>query len=101
MVKSSFKKTRGFNDATGETTGQRTKEEANDYRYFPCPDLLPIEVSQAWLHRIMESMPKLPSELLKEKQEKYGLTAYEAEIITESRDLTNYFIEASEQCKNL
>ena len=98
--KTILQETRGFNDATGETTGQRTKEEANDYRYFPCPDLLPIEISQEWFDEIKSSMPKLPQELLKEKQEKYGLGLYEAEIITESRDMAEYFIEASEISSN-
>ncbi|MFY0626006.1 MAG: Asp-tRNA(Asn)/Glu-tRNA(Gln) amidotransferase subunit GatB [Reichenbachiella sp.] len=90
--------TRGFNDTTGKTTGQRSKEEANDYRYFPCPDLLPIHISQEWLEKIKATMPRLPQELLHEKQQKYGLSLYDAELITETLEMANYYIETAEIC---
>ena len=92
--------TRGFNDNTGETTGQRSKEEANDYRYFPCPDLLPIEITEKWFNEIKDSMPRLPRDLIREKQEKYGLSSYDAEIITESREMAAFYLDTAEICKN-
>ncbi len=98
--KAILQETRGFDDASGKTTGQRTKEEANDYRYFPCPDLLPIEISEEWFQSIKDSMPRLPQEMLREKQEKYGLNLYDAENITESREMAEYFIATSEICDN-
>lgn len=95
-----LQETRGFNDENGETTGQRTKEEANDYRYFPCPDLLPIEVSSDWLEEIKASLPKLPHEVLADLQENYELSAYDAEIIAESKSLADYFYETSKVCSH-
>lgn len=90
--------TRGFNDTTGKTTGQRSKEEANDYRYFPCPDLLPIHISKEWLEEIKSTIPRLPQELLHEKQQKYDLSLYDAELITETLEMANYYIETAEIC---
>lgn len=95
-----LQETRGFNDSTGETTGQRTKEEANDYRYFPDPDLLPINVTEKWIQEIEDSMPKLPSELMEIFQSEYGLKSYESEIIVESKEKANYFLNASKYTKN-
>lgn len=93
-----LQETRGWNDETGETTGQRTKEEANDYRYFPCPDLLPIEVSEEWLEEIRNSLPKLPHEVVSDLQENYQLNAYDAEILAESKSIADYFYETSKIC---
>lgn len=92
--------TRGFDDNTGKTTSQRSKEEANDYRYFPCPDLLPINISDAYLEEIKAMMPKLPAQLAKELQEEYGLTEYDAEIIVESEERANYFLHTAKICKH-
>ena len=85
--------TRGFNDNNGETTSQRSKEEANDYRYFPCPDLLPIEVTQEWFDRIKREMPILPSEMVSLFQSEYGLNTYDAEYLADSKETANYFLE--------
>lgn len=86
-----LQETRGFNDETGTTTGQRTKEEANDYRYFPCPDLLPIAISQSWVDDVRATLPKLPNEVLVDLQENYELSVYDAEIISDSKELADYF----------
>ncbi|MEO9967852.1 MAG: Asp-tRNA(Asn)/Glu-tRNA(Gln) amidotransferase subunit GatB [Reichenbachiella sp.] len=93
--KSVLQETRGFNDETGATIGQRTKEEANDYRYFPCPDLLPINISKDWIAEIRATLPQLPHEVLADLQENYGLNLYDAEIIAESKGLSDYFYETS------
>lgn len=93
--KTVLQETRGFNDETGETTGQRTKEEANDYRYFPCPDLLPISVSNEWVSQIRATLPKLPHEVLDDLQENYQLKPYDAEIIADSKELSDYFYATS------
>jgi aspartyl-tRNA(Asn)/glutamyl-tRNA(Gln) amidotransferase subunit B len=87
--------TRGFNDNNGVTTGQRSKEEANDYRYFPCPDLLPIPISEEWIASIQATLPKLPNEICNELQTKFGLSLYDAEIISDSKELADYFYKTS------
>jgi len=91
--------TRGFNDNNGETTSQRSKEEANDYRYFPCPDLLPIDISQEWYDQIKSEMPKLPSQMVKEFKEYYGLTNYDAEFLAESKEMADYFLSVTKLTK--
>ena len=81
-----------FNPDTGETRAMRSKEEANDYRYFPDPDLLPLEVTEADKARVKAEMPELP-ELMKARFEaQYGLTSYDASTLTSSRDLADYFV---------
>ncbi len=81
-----------FNPDTGETRAMRSKEEANDYRYFPDPDLLPLEVTEADKARVKAEMPELP-ELMKARFEaEYGLTSYDASALTSSRDLADYFV---------
>lgn len=95
-----LQETRGFNDDSGVTTGQRSKEEANDYRYLPCPDLLPMDISEEWIKSINDSMPKLPAEVLAELKEKYKLKPDNAEIIAESKSLADYFYATSELTSN-
>lgn len=92
--------TRGFDDATGKTTSQRSKEEANDYRYFPCPDLLPITITENYLSEIKALMPKLPAQISIELQENFGLTEYDAEIISEREDRADYFFHTAKICKH-
>ena len=97
--KTVLQETRGFNDETGETTGQRTKEEANDYRYFPCPDLLPIQVSDEWIAEVKSALPKLPNEVLADLQKNFELSAYDAEIIADQKELSDYFYATAQQTK--
>ena len=81
-----------FNPDTGETRAMRSKEEANDYRYFPDPDLLPLEVTEADKARVKAEMPELP-ELMKARFEvEYGLSSYDAATLTASRDVADYFV---------
>jgi aspartyl-tRNA(Asn)/glutamyl-tRNA(Gln) amidotransferase subunit B len=83
--------TRLYNVSTGETAGMRSKEHAQDYRYFPEPDLVPLRVSEAWLERIRESMPELPADKRKRFVESYGLREYDAQVLTATRAISDYF----------
>jgi len=80
-----------FNPDTGETRAMRSKEDAHDYRYFPDPDLLPLEISSEWIERVRETLPELPQA----KQARYvndlGLSAYDASILTASREMADFF----------
>ncbi len=86
------RETRLFNVDTGLTASMREKEEMNDYRYFPEPDLAPFEVTDEWLTTIQQSMPALPRELKKKFKAEYGLNDASAEFLSESRDRAEYFL---------
>jgi aspartyl-tRNA(Asn)/glutamyl-tRNA(Gln) amidotransferase subunit B len=86
-----MQETRLFNSETGETVGMRSKEHAHDYRYFPEPDLVPLEISEAWLARVRERMPELPASRRKRFVESYGLREYDAEVLTATRAMSEYF----------
>ncbi|BEV06777.1 Asp-tRNA(Asn)/Glu-tRNA(Gln) amidotransferase subunit GatB [Methylophilus sp. DW102] len=81
-----------FNPDTGETRAMRTKEEANDYRYFPDPDLLPLEVTEADKARVRAEMPALPQALQARLVSEYQLSAYDASTLTASRSMADYFM---------
>lgn len=83
--------TRLFDANTGKTFGMRTKEELNDYRYFPDPDLSPLIVSDEWLTSIKASMPALPRELYLKYVNDLGLPEYDAHVLTESKGMAAYF----------
>lgn len=83
--------TRTFDANTGETYGMRTKEELNDYRYFPDPDLSPLQVSEEWLEAVKASMPALPRELKEKFITTYKLPVYDASLLTQSKELAQYF----------
>jgi aspartyl-tRNA(Asn)/glutamyl-tRNA(Gln) amidotransferase subunit B len=83
--------TRTFNADTGKTYGMRTKEELNDYRYFPDPDLSPLFISDEWLERIKSQMPILPQQMLEKFVKVYGLPAYDAQVLTDSKEMAFYF----------
>ena len=83
--------TRTFDAASGKTFGMRAKEELNDYRYFPDPDLSPMVVSDAWLESIRKSMPALPRELYEKYVGTFGLPEYDAQVLTDSREVALYF----------
>ena len=85
--------TRGWNDARGLTVSQRTKEFAEDYRYFPEPDLPPLEVSRAWVAEIHSSLPELPAARRERFITAYGLTPYDASLLTSSKPMAAYFEE--------
>lgn len=83
--------TRGFDAARDTTYPLREKEEANDYRYFPDPDLAPVIIDDAMLNRVMAEMPVLPGELSKRYTSELGLTAYDAAQLTEDRETNELF----------
>ncbi|MGW8123148.1 Asp-tRNA(Asn)/Glu-tRNA(Gln) amidotransferase subunit GatB [Roseivirga echinicomitans] len=85
--------TRTFDPVSGTTAGMRFKETMNDYRYFPCPDLPPAIVTKEILAEIAGEMPVLPSALRRKFTENYGLTEYDALLLTEEREIA-YFFEA-------
>ena len=83
--------TRGWDADRGITVPQRLKESAHDYRYFPEPDLVPIVVDEAWEQRIRESLPELPAARRQRMAGQYGLSAYDANVITLSRATADYY----------
>src|ERR1700690_3007341 len=83
--------TRLWNVAAGRTEPMRSKEFAHDYRYFPDPDLLPVAVPEAMIAGVRESMPELPAAKLGRFQSDYGITSYDAGVLTSTRALSDYF----------
>lgn len=83
--------TRLFDAVKGETRSMRSKEEANDYRYFPDPDLLPLRVESAWIESIRSSLPELPQAKMKRFVDQYGLSEYDADVLTASKSLADYY----------
>ena len=83
--------TRLFDARKGETRSMRSKEEAHDYRYFPDPDLLPLELEEAWIGGIKASLPELPDEKIARFMKDYGLTAYDAQVLTAERAAADFF----------
>lgn len=82
-----------FNPDTGETRAMRSKEEANDYRYFPDPDLLPLEVTEDDKARVKAGMPELPEAMQARFESEFSLSTYDASAITSSRGVASYFVE--------
>ena len=92
------KATAGWDEARGVTVVQRRKEEASDYRYFPEPDLMPVEVDAAWLERVRASLGELPAAQRHRLQEQYDLSAYDAGVTThQGRDFVSDQTPASRQ----
>jgi aspartyl-tRNA(Asn)/glutamyl-tRNA(Gln) amidotransferase subunit B len=88
--------TRSFDEKTGGSVGMRTKEEINDYRYFPEPDLSPVQISDDWLQKIKESMPTLPNELKQQIEDRYSFNREDALFLTDSLEVLNYFKQAAD-----
>jgi aspartyl-tRNA(Asn)/glutamyl-tRNA(Gln) amidotransferase subunit B len=87
--------TRLFDAKTGETRSMRSKEEAHDYRYFPDPDLLPLELTQDFVDDIAKSLPELPDEKRARFIADYGLTPYDADVLVAERESVDYFEEVA------
>lgn len=92
--------TRLYDPDKNRTISMRSKEEAQDYRYFPEPDLLPLKVDRAWVERIKATMPELPMQKFKRFVKDYGLTAYDAEILTQARPIAEFYEEVAKKSKN-
>jgi aspartyl-tRNA(Asn)/glutamyl-tRNA(Gln) amidotransferase subunit B len=83
--------TRLYDPDKGETRPLRSKEEANDYRYFPDPDLLPVAVDEAFIESARKTLPELPDQKAARYIEKFGLSAYDAGVLTASREMGDYY----------
>ena len=87
--------TRLYDPDQGETRSMRSKEEANDYRYFPDPDLLPLKVDAALIESVRATLPELPDQKAARLARQYGLSAYDAGVLSASRELAAYYEEVA------
>jgi aspartyl-tRNA(Asn)/glutamyl-tRNA(Gln) amidotransferase subunit B len=87
--------TRLYDPDKGETRPMRSKEQANDYRYFPDPDLLPVKLDAAFIEAVRATLPELPDQKAARFASQYGLSAYDAGVLTASRELADYYEEVA------
>jgi aspartyl-tRNA(Asn)/glutamyl-tRNA(Gln) amidotransferase subunit B len=92
--------TRLYNSHEGKTYSMRSKEQAHDYRYFPEPDLLPLVVDEKWKAEITRALPELPEARRARLVKEYGITEYDAQVLTVSKSLADQFEEAAKAAKN-
>src|ERR1700756_2280534 len=92
--------TRLYNAHEGRTYSMRSKEQAHDYRYFPEPDLLPLVVDEKWKFEIAKTLPELPEARRARLVKEYGITEYDAQVLTASKSLADQFEEAARAAKN-
>ena len=90
--------TRLYDPDKHQTRSMRSKEEANDYRYFPCPDLLPVEITDEFLASVRKQLPELPAVKFERFINEYDLTEYDAGVLTSSRATADYFEEVAKAC---
>lgn len=100
MGKPVIQETRRWDDNKESSTAMRSKEDAKDYRYFPDPDLPPVHISSQWIREIKESQPELREEKEERYQREFGLTEYEARVLTESVNIAGIFEETVSICSN-
>ena len=86
-----LQETRLYDPGTGKTRSMRSKEEAHDYRYFPCPDLLPLEIEPEWIERIRDDIPELPDELKERLIRQYGVSNYDADVLISEKENAEFF----------
>ncbi|MHA7965975.1 Asp-tRNA(Asn)/Glu-tRNA(Gln) amidotransferase subunit GatB [Paenibacillus sp. CAU 1782] len=92
--------TRRYDDTVGKSFSMRGKEEAHDYRYFPDPDLVRLNISQEWKEAVRATIPELPDDRKKRYVESFGLSSYDAEVITASKKLADLFQESLSYTKD-
>jgi aspartyl-tRNA(Asn)/glutamyl-tRNA(Gln) amidotransferase subunit B len=92
--------TRGWVEERGVTVSQRSKEFAHDYRYFPEPDLPPLVIKEEWVKDVTARLPELPDAKRQRFVSQYGLSEYDATVLTNSRDVADYFEQAAGDCGN-
>src|SRR6267378_2293396 len=92
--------TRLYNSNEGKTYGMRSKEQAHDYRYFPEPDLLPLVVDEKWKAEIAKGLPELPEVRRARMVKEYGITEYDAQVLTFSKSLADQFEAAAKAARN-
>jgi aspartyl-tRNA(Asn)/glutamyl-tRNA(Gln) amidotransferase subunit B len=95
-----IQETRLYNSHEGKTYSMRSKEQAHDYRYFPEPDLLPLVVDEKWKAEITKTLPELPEERRLRLVKEYGITEYDAHVLTVSKSLADQFEAAAKAAKN-
>src|SRR5688500_13738297 len=83
--------TRLYDPDKGETRAMRSKEDAQDYRYFPDPDLLPLEIPKSWIEEVKRGLPELPQQMRTRFEHDYGLSLYDALALTADRDISEYY----------
>ena len=81
-----------------ETRSMRSKEEANDYRYFPCPDLLPVVLEPSFIEEVRGELPELPQQKRERFESQFGLSTYDASVLSASRELADYFEQVQQAC---
>jgi aspartyl-tRNA(Asn)/glutamyl-tRNA(Gln) amidotransferase subunit B len=89
--------TRLYDPSADQTRSMRSKEDAMDYRYFPDPDLLPLQISADWIERVRRALPELPEAMRVRLANQYGLGSYDAALLTSSRSLAHYFEAAARE----
>lgn len=94
-----IQETRRWDDNKESSYAMRSKEDAQDYRYFPEPDLVPIVISEEWIARVRSRQPELRSEKLKRYRKEFDIPQYDAEILTESKSMADLFEAATELCQ--
>ncbi len=90
--------TRLYDANKNETRSMRSKEVANDYRYFPCPDLLPVVIDDEYIQNVRDNLPELPDEKKQRFMDEHNLSEYDASVLTATRELANYFEQVAEKC---
>lgn len=95
-----FSETRSFDAMNGSTFSMRSKELANDYRFFPEPDLPPLIVDEQWIARVKSEMPALPKELYHRFTTEFGLGDYDADVLTESKEVADFYLSVCEHTDN-
>ena len=93
--------TMGWDEEKGRTYTQRIKEEEDDYRYFPDPDLPPLVIDDAWVEEIRAELPELPAAKLIRFQESYGLSEYDANVLVADQDIANFFEQSVNAVQNI
>ena len=92
--------TRLYDPERNQTRSMRSKEEANDYRYFPCPDLLPVEIDDSYIDAVRDTLPELPDARKARFMEEYSLSEYDARVISSDRNLADYYEQAATIAKD-
>src|SRR5699024_2731501 len=90
--------TRRWDDNKEASHAMRSKEDAKDYRYFPEPDLPPVFIDDAWIERVRERQPEFREEKIKRYQEEFGIPQYDAEILTETKQMADLFEKTTKLC---
>jgi aspartyl-tRNA(Asn)/glutamyl-tRNA(Gln) amidotransferase subunit B len=95
-----IQETRLYDPDRDETRPMRSKEDAQDYRYFPDPDLLPLTIGREWIEQVRSALPELPDAMRARFQQQLGLTGYDAAVLTASREIATYFEQAVQALPN-